>query len=76
MWRKISFKAKFFKEEDVYVSLCPELNLSNFGDDLEEAKKSLAEAVEAFLEECERMGTLNCFAPIHLSDISCLLGFL
>ena len=27
MWRKISFKAKFFKEEDVYVSLCPELNL-------------------------------------------------
>jgi predicted RNase H-like HicB family nuclease len=50
---------KVFKEGDVYVALCPELNVSSFGDDIESAKESLKEALEAFLEECETMGTLE-----------------
>lgn len=57
--RKINFRAEFFKEGDVYVGLCPELNVSSFGDSLLESRQSLTEAVEAFLEECERMGTLE-----------------
>jgi predicted RNase H-like HicB family nuclease len=52
-------KIKVFKEGDVYVALSPELNVSSFGDDIESAKKSLREALEAFLEECEAMGTLD-----------------
>ncbi len=43
----------------MYVALCPELNASTFGETAEEARSSLHEAVEAFVEECEAMGTLN-----------------
>jgi len=56
---RISLEIKVFKEGDVYVALCPELNVSSFGDDIENAKVSLREALEAFLEECEAMGTLQ-----------------
>lgn len=59
MVRQIVYRAEFFKEGDCYVGLSPELNVSSFGDTLEEAKRFLQEAVEAFLEECEAMGTLE-----------------
>lgn len=55
----ISLEINVFKEGGVYVALCPELNVSSFGDDIESAKESLREALEAFLEECEAMGTLQ-----------------
>ncbi|MBI5115494.1 type II toxin-antitoxin system HicB family antitoxin [Candidatus Poribacteria bacterium] len=47
------------KESDLYVGLCPELNVSSYGDTPEEARESLKEAVSLFLEECEHMGTLK-----------------
>jgi predicted RNase H-like HicB family nuclease len=56
---RISLEIKVFKEGDVYVALCPELNVSSYGDDIASAKESLREALEAFLEECEEMGTLQ-----------------
>ena len=59
MGQMVNLRAEFFKEGNIYVALCPELNVSSFGDSLEEAKQSLTEAVEVFLEECERMGTLE-----------------
>ncbi|RCV64379.1 putative nuclease of the RNAse H fold, HicB family [Methanophagales archaeon] len=55
----ISLEIKVFKDGDAYVALCPELNVSSFGDDIKSAKESLREALEAFLEECEAMGTLQ-----------------
>ena len=57
--KQIIFNSEIFREGDVYVALCPELNVSSFGDTIAEAKTSLREAVEAFVEECEAMGTLN-----------------
>lgn len=36
-----------------------ELGVSSYGTSLDEARSSLREAVEAFVEECERMGTLG-----------------
>lgn len=57
--QRIVYRAEFFKEGDQYVALAPELNVSSFGETLEEAKRSIQEAVEAFVEECERMGTLQ-----------------
>jgi len=39
--------------------LAPELNVSSFGKTLEEAKHSLEETVEAFLEECRLQGTFE-----------------
>jgi predicted RNase H-like HicB family nuclease len=56
---RISLEINVFKERNVYVALCPELNVSSFGDDIESAKESLRVALEAFLEECEAMGTLQ-----------------
>lgn len=56
---RIVYRAEFFREGDLYVGLAPELNVSSFGETLEEAKRSLQEAVEAFLEECEALGSLE-----------------
>lgn len=56
---KITFRAEILQEGDVYVGLCAELNVSSFGETVEEAKRSLHEAVEAFIKECEAMGTLE-----------------
>lgn len=54
----LEYRMEVFEEEGQYVALCPELNVSSFGDSVEEAKRSLKEAVELFLEECDSMGTL------------------
>ncbi|MEK6691071.1 MAG: type II toxin-antitoxin system HicB family antitoxin [Nitrospinota bacterium] len=55
----IFVRIEIFEEGDVYVALSPELNVSSFGETIEDAKKSFKEAVEAFIEECQEMGTLE-----------------
>lgn len=55
----LSIRIEIFKEDDVYVALSPELNVSSFGETIFEAKESIKEAIELFLEECRKMGTLN-----------------
>ena len=55
----IAVRIEIFKEGDSYVALSPELNVSSFGETVEEARKSIKEAIEAFVEECEKMGTLH-----------------
>ena len=57
--QRIVYRAEFFKEGDLYVALAPELNVSSFGETLDGAKQSIREAVEAFVEECEQIGTLE-----------------
>ena len=56
---QLNFRIEIFKEGDQYVALAPQLNVSSFGDSPKGAKSSLKEAVELFLEECKRMGTLE-----------------
>ncbi|MGD2086055.1 MAG: type II toxin-antitoxin system HicB family antitoxin [Candidatus Aminicenantes bacterium] len=55
----LSIRVEIFKEEDVYVALSPELNVSSFGETIDEAKESIREAIEGFLQECREMGSLN-----------------
>jgi predicted RNase H-like HicB family nuclease len=38
------------REDDGYVSLCPELDIASQGDTVEEARNNLAEAVQLFFE--------------------------
>ncbi len=38
------------KEEDMFVALCPELDIASQGYTVEEAKKNLEEAVSLFFE--------------------------
>ena len=59
MAERIVYRAEFFKEGDLYVGLAPELNVSSFGETLEEARQSLQEAVEAFTGACQTMGTFE-----------------
>jgi predicted RNase H-like HicB family nuclease len=55
----LPLKIEIFKEGDVFVAVSPELNVSSFGDTVEEARESLREAVDAFIEECREMSTLE-----------------
>lgn len=55
----LSVRIELFEEGDVYVALSPELNVSSFGETMEDAKTSLREAIELFVEECREMGTLE-----------------
>ncbi len=59
MLKNIRFTCQLSREDDTVVALCPEFNVSSFGDTPEEAVASLHEAVTLFLEECQRIGTLE-----------------
>lgn len=48
---KRNFTAIIEKEENMYVSLCPELDIASQGKSVEEARENLKEAIELFLEE-------------------------
>jgi predicted RNase H-like HicB family nuclease len=50
---KTSFTAILEKEGDLYVALCPELDVVSQGGTVEEAMANLKEAVELFLECAE-----------------------
>ena len=52
------FTAIIHKEDDVYVSLCPELDIASQGMNIEEAKDNLKEAVELFFE-CASQREIN-----------------
>ena len=55
----IPYTSQVFEEDGQIVALCPELNVSSFGDTREDALAALQEAVTLFLEECQIMGTLE-----------------
>lgn len=59
MKQSIVVRAEFFREGHLYLGVCPDLSVSSFGETMEGAKSSLREAANAFLEECEAMGTLE-----------------
>ncbi|MBK7009468.1 MAG: hypothetical protein IPN73_15350 [Saprospiraceae bacterium] len=48
-----------FKEEEIWVSYCPALNLSSYGDDEEDAKQAFGEVLSIFIEETTKKRTLD-----------------
>jgi predicted RNase H-like HicB family nuclease len=48
-----SYTAILEKEGDLYVALCPELDVASQGATVEEATANLKEAVELFLESAD-----------------------
>jgi len=44
------FTVIIHKEDDIYVALCPKLDIASQGTNIEEAKDNLKEAVELFFE--------------------------
>ena len=55
----IQFTTRVFKEGRTFVAHALDLDVSSCGGTAEKAVKNLKDAVRLFLEECERMGTLN-----------------
>jgi len=47
---KYKLTAMIQKEDEMFVALCPELNIASQGYTVEEAKKNLKEAVTLFFE--------------------------
>lgn len=45
-----SLTAIIEREDEMYVSSCPELDIASQGNSIEEAKANLQEAIELFLE--------------------------
>ncbi len=50
MSRKLTFTAIIEREDDVFVALCPELDIASQGATVEEARVNLTEAIELFFE--------------------------
>jgi len=57
----IDFDIIVFKEDDTYVTYCPELDVSSCGNTVDHAKEMLKTAVRLFLEEAEKMGLLKTY---------------
>lgn len=56
---KINVPVVFKQDGDVYVGICPPLNVASQGVTPEEARGNLAEALREFLFTCIEMGTLS-----------------
>ena len=50
---KRTFTAAIHREGDLYVALCPELDVASQGETVEQARANLREAVELFLETAD-----------------------
>jgi len=57
--RLIEFDAIIFQEDKAYVAHCQELDVSSCGKDVDEARPNLKTAVRLFIEEAEKLGTLD-----------------
>ena len=55
----IQFTTRILKEGRTFVAHTPELDVSSCGGSREKAAKNLKEAVRLFLEEAEKLGTLE-----------------
>jgi len=56
---EIEFTTQIFKEGRTFVAHTPELDLSSCGGSKERALRNIKEAVRLFLEEADKMGTLD-----------------
>ncbi|MGB8689054.1 MAG: type II toxin-antitoxin system HicB family antitoxin [Microcoleus sp.] len=60
------FTAIIEREGDGYISLCPELDIASEGDNIEEARQNLIEALELFFETADPSEVKN--RPIRFGD--------
>lgn len=56
---QIDFDMIVFKENETYVAYCHELDISSCGNTVEHAKEMLKTAVRLFIEEAEKLGTIE-----------------
>jgi len=59
MVETLTFSGVVWKEEELYVAWCPELDVASQGKRIEEALDNLREAIELYLED-EDVTSLVC----------------
>lgn len=59
MAKRIIVSEQIWKESNMYASYCPELDVASCGQTVDEARKNLKEALEIFVEETSKLGTLD-----------------
>ena len=57
--RVFDYTAVIWKENEGYVSKCPELGTASCGDSFDEALANLREAVELYLENAKQLGIIE-----------------
>lgn len=55
----VKVEVALFQEDGIWVAYCPALEVSSYGDDKDEAREAFEEAMQIFLAETERKGTLE-----------------
>jgi predicted RNase H-like HicB family nuclease len=56
---RLKLTEELWKEGNMYVSYCPELDISSCGESVDQAKKNLMEVILINLEEAQKMGTFD-----------------
>jgi len=56
---KLKLTEELWKEGNMYVSYCPELDIASCGDTVDQAKQNLKEVILINLEEAQKLGTLD-----------------
>jgi predicted RNase H-like HicB family nuclease len=58
---KIKLTEELWKEGNMYVSYCPELDIASCGETIEQAKKNLKQTISITIQETQKMGTFDQF---------------
>jgi predicted RNase H-like HicB family nuclease len=56
---KLKLTEELWKEGNMYVSYCPELDIASCGENVDQAKKNLKEVILINLEEAKKLGTID-----------------
>jgi predicted RNase H-like HicB family nuclease len=59
--KNLKITIEYWKEGNLFMAFCPELDMIGQGYSLEEAKKNLFLTIEIQLEEMKKLGTLQDF---------------
>jgi hypothetical protein len=58
---KLKLTEEIWKEGNMYVSYCPELDIASCGEDVQQAKKNLYETILINIQETQAIGTFQEF---------------
>ena len=61
---KLTFSSVVWREDDIYVSWCPHLDIASQGKTVEEALNNLKEAIELYLEDEDAQVPYEKSSPI------------
>ena len=64
MGKKVTFSSVVWKEENLHVAWCPDLDIASQGKSVEEALSNLKEAIELYFEDEEAVIPEHKTTPI------------